>query len=138
MQYAIGIIIQNTDTLAKLKLFFDKLKSLLNIQKIEVEPTKFIEKSVLKENAEAEIKFFIGIAPNVSKAKKDVLFANDDGIGDYYLPNTYSIEFRGQDYSYEEMKRRLIQFIGENWMGNYVILDLKSDLKDLLTKFKKY
>lgn len=137
-QYAIGLIIQNTDTLAKLKSFFTKAKGLVDTKQVSIEADKTIEKSVLKAKPEAEIRFFIAIAPTVAKSTKDVWGANNDGIGDYYLPNAMTMEFRGQDYSLEEIKQRLTQFIGEQWMGQYVIIDSVSDLTDLLTKFKKW
>lgn len=137
-QYAIGIIIQDTDTLTKVKSFFNKAKNLLEIQYIPDEENNLIEKSVLKAKPGAEIVFFIGIAPKVSKKIKDLLGVNDDGIGDYYLPNVMSMEFRGQDYSYDEMQRRLKQFIGEQWMGHYLILDSGSTLIDLQNKFINY
>ena len=121
-QYAIAIIIQDTDTLQKVKLFFGKIKDFIQTQPIP----------------DVEIRFFIGVARNVAKEIKDLLGANDDGIGDLYLPNMQIMEFGGQDYPYDEMKQRLFQWIGEQWMGNYQILDLKSDLKDLITNFKKY
>lgn len=120
-QYAIGIILRNTDNKAKIKLFFDKMKNSSEVQQIS-----------------DKLRFFMGVATNVSKQMKDVLGANDDGIGDYYLPNMMIMEFGGRDYTEEEMKQRLTQWIGEQWMGQYQIIDSVSDLGNLLTNFKKY
>lgn len=132
-QYAIGIIIQEKDSLAKLKSVFDKARTLVDNKSISAKEAKFLVKGV-----EGEIKFFIGIAKNVSSQVRLKLGSMADYDNAEFIPNIICIEF-GEDYTYDQMKQKLIQFIGEQWMGYYWIIDIDSTLiGNLLTNFKRY
>jgi len=135
-QYAIGIIIQKADSLTKLKNLFLALKGLVNLPPIPLGGDA-LEKVVFNDKPEAEVKFFVGIVKDVSSQTKANVgtFANYDNL--QFLPQA-SFMYFGEDYSYEEMKAKLIQWIGNQWMGHYLIIDSGSDLADLLTKFIKY
>jgi len=132
MEYAIGIIIQKTDTLAKLKLLFDKLRSLVETKGTDVHDSKFL----FKEFPDSEIRFFVGIAKDVfptTKKKLGDISNYDDG---QFIPSISYMEF-GEDYTYEEMKKRLNQFMSEQVNGKCWIADTNSELTGTLsTNFK--
>ena len=134
MEYAIGIIIQNTDTLTKVKTLFNKLNLMIEKKSVIDEQDRYSIKGI----ADTEIQFFIGVARGVPSIIKNILNANNDGVGELYLPVSRCMWFDGQDYTYAEMQQRLKQWIGFEWKEKYYILPVNFSTTNLLTKFVNY
>jgi hypothetical protein len=145
-KYAIGIIVQSTDTISKWRTIATTLKTniirkavteydyISNGPWVPATPVpKLVDRYYLINNQEKEISFFIGIASNVSATIKTNVgvFANFDNA--YFLPSISFVYF-GSVMSLNEMKQKLFIIMDDCWEG-YMIIDSSSNLTNLSTKF---
>ena len=137
IRYAVGIILDSLDDKLKIKKFFDGMKGLVDVQQLNDVDSNFQEKVSAKGNVDTDVNFFVGIGKNVDKETRDSIGGSDDGMGDYYLPNMRFMYF-GEDYTLEQMKQRLIQWMGEQWGVGYIMRDSSSSIKDLVKEIKPH
>ena len=145
-KYAIGMVVQSTDTISKWRSKVTTIKSTIEVRDVTeydyisngyLQPPTAIPKIVkhyyLKDKPEAEITFFIGIAKNVTSSIRNAIGGFADGENTYFLPTIRFIYF-GETLTLEQMKQRLFIIMDDAWEG-YVIIDSNSDITNLLTKF---
>jgi hypothetical protein len=128
--YSIGIIIQSTDTLSKIRAIAVALRNAIDIYQ-----DGDYYRCSLKSNPDTEVKLFLGIAKECSSQLRNIAGSLAVAEDNNFLPSLGFLWF-GENYTLDEMVNKMMQHIRESYY-QVITSDQNLDNLDDIRRFIK-